>query len=60
MVFLGFVPVETAKQLRKANPDGYTFIMNNVVPMLHQMGVSKDQTDAILYDNPRRFFENAK
>lgn len=60
MVFLGLLPVKIAKGMRRANPDGYTFILSKVVPMLHELGVSKEQTDAILYENPRRFFENAK
>lgn len=59
MVFLGFVPAKIAKQLRAENPDGYTFILRNVVPKLHKLGVSKEQTDAILYENPRRFFDYA-
>merc|ERR1712125_110304 len=58
MVYLGFIPAKAAKKLRATNPDGYTFILRNVVPRLHELGVSKQQTDSILYDNPRRFFEN--
>mmetsp|Transcript_112191 Transcript_112191/g.312251 ORF Transcript_112191/g.312251 Transcript_112191/m.312251 type:complete len:403 (-) Transcript_112191:130-1338(-) len=60
MVYLGFVPAKVAKRMRAGNPDGYTFIMRKVIPRLHELGVSTKQTDAILYDNPRRFFGNVK
>jgi len=60
MVFQGFLPTKVAKKLRTLNPDGYTFILHNVIPRLHELGVSKQQTDAILYENPRRFFSNLK
>lgn len=60
MVFLGFLPTKVAKKVRTFNPDGYTFILRNVIPRLHELGVSKQTTDAILYDNPRRFFGNLK
>ncbi len=44
--------------MRNQNPDNYCFIQRKVVPRLHALGVTKEQTDKILYDNPRRFFEN--
>jgi phosphotriesterase-related protein len=60
MVFNGFASGDSVQNWRSWNPDGYTFILQKVVPLLHTMGVSKDQTDAILFSNPRRFFENSK
>jgi len=59
MVYLGFMPDKVAKKIRRGNPDGYNFILRNVIPRLHELGVSQEQTDSILRDNPRRFFENA-
>jgi phosphotriesterase-related protein len=34
-----------------------THIFKNVIPALHEAGVSKQKIDAMLIDNPRRFFE---
>lgn len=59
MPFLGFLAPEDARARRQRNPDGYTFILRKVIPRLHELGVGAAQTDAILYDNPRRFLENA-
>ena len=39
------------------NPDNYLFISRNVLPLLLELGASQDQVDALMIDNPRRFFE---
>ena len=37
-------------------PAPYTDIFTNFLPMLKERGVSEDQIDHILRDNPQRFF----
>ena len=47
-----------AQEARRAyNPDSYLFINRNVLPRLKELGVSQDEIDKIMVDNPRRFFE---
>ena len=41
----------------KYNPDGYNFIIKNVLPKLRDMGISDELINQIMVDNPRRFFE---
>ena len=41
----------------KYNPDGYNFIIRNVLPKLRNMGISDELINQIMVDNPRRFFE---
>ena len=41
-----------------SNPDNYCHIQRKLLPRLHEIGVTKEQTDKILVENPRRFFEN--
>lgn len=35
---------------------GHTYIFTDFVPMLHARGISQEDIDSILHDNPRRFF----
>ena len=64
MVWMGFAPPDPeaeAKGLdRKGQPveDVYCFISNYVLPRLHALGVTKEQTRQLMLDNPRRFFSN--
>ncbi len=44
------------EERRKANPDGYAFILRNVLPRLKQLGVPEKTVDKLMVDNPRRFF----
>ena len=47
-----------AQETRRAyNPDSYLFITRNVLPRLKELGASQEDTDKIMVDNPRRFFE---
>jgi len=58
MVYLGFAgAVDGAKKHRSQNPLGYTFILKKLIPRVLELGATRAQTDAILYDNPRRFLE---
>jgi phosphotriesterase-related protein len=34
-----------------------THVFKNIVPALREAGVSKEKIDAMLIDNPRRFFQ---
>ena len=52
-------PSEELRREREAfNPDGYLFITRNVLPRLLELGASQDDIDAMMVDNPRRFFED--
>jgi len=58
MAYMGFAgPEHGSSEHRDKNPAGWTFILTKVIPKLHEMGVTREQTDAILYDNPVHFFE---
>lgn len=51
----GFTPTpEIQEALKNWHP---THIIKNILPRLHASGVSKDVTDQIMIDNPRRYFE---
>ncbi len=50
---------EQAEERRRFNPDGYLFITRRVLPRLREMGASEDDIQAMMVDNPRRFFEGA-
>ena len=50
-----------AQESRKEyNPDGYLFISRNVLPRLRELGLSQEDVDRIMVDNPRRFFEGER
>lgn len=52
-------PSEELRREREAfNPDGYLFITRNVLPRLLELGAAQDDIDAMMIDNPRRFFED--
>ena len=52
--------VQPSEELRREreqfNPDGYLFITRNVLPRLLELGATQADIDAIMVDNPRRFF----
>ena len=39
------------------NPDGYLWITRGVLPYLRELGVSDTAVNALMVENPRRFFE---
>jgi phosphotriesterase-related protein len=45
------------EERRRANPDGYNFISRRVLPRLKELGVSDQDIQQIMVENPRRFFE---
>ena len=52
-------PSEELRQEREQfNPDGYLFITRNVLPRLLELGATDADVQAIMVDNPRRFFED--
>jgi phosphotriesterase-related protein len=52
-------PSEELRREREAfNPDGYLFITRNVLPRLLELGASDADIQAMMVDNPRRFFED--
>ncbi len=55
-VKLAIAPKSRMIERSKANPDGYLFITRNVLPYLMELGASKDQIDALMVANPRRYF----
>ncbi len=58
-VYSTMMPKARVEQRARANPDNYLFITRNVLPMLLGLGATQDQVDALMVDNPRRFFEGA-
>ena len=54
--------VQPSEELRREreqfNPEGYLFITRNVLPRLLELGATQADIDAIMVDNPRRFFED--
>ncbi len=50
------VTKELADQRRAFNPDGYLFITRRVLPRLKELGATDQDINAIMVDNPRRFF----
>ncbi|NQW18923.1 MAG: phosphotriesterase-related protein [Chloroflexi bacterium] len=53
------IPKERVEERARTNPDNYLFITRNVLPMLLELGTTQAQIDALMIDNPRRFFEGA-
>ena len=53
------VTEEQAEERRRFNPDGYLFITRKVLPRLKELGGSDADTQAMMVDNPRRFFGGA-
>jgi phosphotriesterase-related protein len=47
--------IETLREAGKWPPP-YTYLFTDFVPMLKDRGLSEHEIDAILHDNPRRFF----
>ena len=43
----------SSSQTQAFGGHGYTHILNNVVPMMLSRGVTKEQIDTILVDNPK-------
>ena len=50
------VTEEQAEERRRFNPDGYLFITRKVLPRLKELGASDGDIQAMMVDNPRRFF----
>ena len=54
--------VQPSEELRwgreQFNPDGYLFATRNVLPRLLELGATDADVQAIMVDNPRRFFED--
>ena len=50
------VTKELAEQRQAFNPDGYLFITRRVLPRLKELGATDQNINAIMVDNPRRFF----
>jgi phosphotriesterase-related protein len=48
---------ERAAERPATNPDNYLFITRNVLPMLLELGVTQDQVDDLMINNPRGFLE---
>jgi phosphotriesterase-related protein len=51
---------EDTENQRKANPDSYLFITRRVLPKLKELGVSNEDIQRMVVENPLRFFENLK
>jgi phosphotriesterase-related protein len=47
------------EERRRANPDGYNFILRRVLPRLKELGASDQDIHQITVENPRRFFEES-
>ena len=43
-------------QLRRYGAYGYAHILENIVPMLHQAGITQAQIATMTVDNPARLF----
>ena len=50
---------EALKNRGIQNPDGYLFVIRNVLPRLRQLGISEEIINLMTVDNPRRFFEGS-
>ena len=44
----------------ESNPDGYLWISRGVLPYLRELGVSDSAVNALMVENPRRFFEGTR
>lgn len=49
---------ELRRERERFNPDGYLFITRSVLPRLQELGATAADVQAIMVDNPRRFFED--
>ena len=49
---------ELRREREQFNPDGYLFITRNVLPRLRELSVADADIQAMMVDNPRRFFED--
>ena len=49
---------ELRREREQFNPDGYLFITRNVLPRLRELGAADADIQAMMVDNPRRFFED--
>lgn len=58
MIWAGVLPAAGRAAMKKANPDNYCHIYRKVLPRLQELGLTKEQTDALVNDNPRRYLEN--
>ena len=50
---------EMAEERKAFNPDGYLFITHKVLPRLKELGATDQDINAIMVENPRRFFDDA-
>ena len=57
-MFIASPEIRAERDIR--NPDGWLFIYRNVLPRLRSLGVKEEEIQAIIVDNPRRFFEGKK
>ena len=57
-MFIASPEIRAERDIR--NPDGWLFIYRNVLPKLRSLGVKEEEIQAIIVDNPRRFFEGKK
>ena len=57
-VTLNIASNETESSRNKYNPDDYLFIHRNVIPYLKKSGITQEQIDDILINNPKKFFES--
>ena len=58
VIFVGW-PQEVREQFEQRNPDRYLFITRRVLPRLRELGVSDEDIQRIMVQNPRHFFEGA-
>ena len=50
---------QVQEERRRANPDGFNFIIRKVLPRLRELGVPEGVIDQMMKENPRRFFEGS-
>jgi predicted metal-dependent phosphotriesterase family hydrolase len=48
---------DPTSSMGESNPDGYLWISRGVLPYLRELGVSDRAVNALMVENPRRFFE---
>ena len=49
---------ELTAERQAFNPDGYLFITRQVLPRLKALGATDQDINAIMVENPRRFFDD--
>lgn len=55
--YIDYFPGDAQAALARAAPNwNYTHISTDVLPMLAERGVSDEQVEQMLVDNPRRYF----